>query len=83
MTALNPDETGSMFPLMPDTYLSSHADILYCGRKLLRQERLDVLSTQRTDFLEVFRKLSKEERIAIRLRYGDNTLKWYKEENHA
>jgi len=67
------------FRLSSDTYISKDAVITAYGRKLSKQEVLDLFSAHTDDFLRAFRALSKEDQVAIRLRYGNNTLKWYEE----
>jgi len=71
-----------MIPLDKDSLLllDARAGITYRGRALVRSERVAVLRFGERDFLEAFHDLSPEEQTAVRLRYGGDTYRWYREE---
>jgi hypothetical protein len=53
--------------------------MLFRGRPLSLQEASDLYNYADDEFLRAFEELSTEEKVAVRLRYGQCLLKWYKE----
>jgi len=75
------DETW--FRLTEHTRLSPEAVLTFKGRRLSRPEKAVLLNTGDDRFLLAFAGLPKEGQIAVRLRYGNDTLKWYRENSDA
>jgi len=71
-----------VFPLDENglTILDAYANITHRGRRLNRSEKKAVLRFGERDFLEAFYNLTPGKKAAVRLRYGENTYKWYREE---
>ncbi len=68
------------FQLVPDLFMDGRANVTYKGRALSVPEKKDVLQIMETEFLEAFHNLRPERKAAVRLRYGQNTYRWYREE---
>jgi hypothetical protein len=66
-----------MFPMGDYTYLHPDAAVTFKGRILKGKERTDFFALMNPEFLLAFDKLSPEQKVAVRLRYGQDILGWY------
>ena len=70
---------GDSFSLSDNVFVTKDALFNFRGKPLSKREVNDFLGFGSSSFLRAFSRLSSEEQVAVRLRYGDDTLRWYRE----
>ena len=74
------DLSFSSFKIAAYCAINPLAEVTYRGKKISQLDKEAVLNTRDDKFLEGFYRLTKEEQIAVRLRYGEDTHRWWTEE---